>query len=138
MVEIHLPCRRRASGSPLRVAGPQRLCKRQPLVRPNALAACLTRDQAHRFFREALDRFDHTLILDDEERQLLLDRIKRLLRDLGLKSWIALRLLLIWAPRADLNQEFRQARYVLLKSAEEVCKVRARKGGPGHAPLGLP
>jgi len=33
--------------------------------------------------REAVDRFNHEL-LDDEERQLLLDRIKRLRRQLRL------------------------------------------------------
>ena len=33
--------------------------------------------------REALNRFNHEL-LDDEERQLLLDRIRRLRRQLGL------------------------------------------------------
>jgi glucosamine 6-phosphate synthetase-like amidotransferase/phosphosugar isomerase protein len=33
--------------------------------------------------REAVDRFNHEL-LDDEERQMLLDRIKRLRRQLGL------------------------------------------------------
>jgi glucosamine 6-phosphate synthetase-like amidotransferase/phosphosugar isomerase protein len=33
--------------------------------------------------KEAVDRFNHEL-LDDEERQMLLDRIKRLRRQLGL------------------------------------------------------
>jgi glucosamine 6-phosphate synthetase-like amidotransferase/phosphosugar isomerase protein len=36
-----------------------------------------------RVLREAVDRFNHEL-LDDEERQMLLDRIKRLRRQLGL------------------------------------------------------
>jgi hypothetical protein len=51
------------------------------LVTPNTLAACVTRPSAP-FFREALDRFDHALVLDDEERELVLDHIKRLRLDL--------------------------------------------------------
>jgi hypothetical protein len=36
------------------------------------------RDEAHRaILREAIDRFNHEL-MDDEERMLLLDRIKKL------------------------------------------------------------
>jgi hypothetical protein len=52
----------------------------KPMVSKTRILGRGLRDEVKRtVLREAVDRFNHEL-LDDEERQLLLDRIKRLRR----------------------------------------------------------
>jgi hypothetical protein len=51
------------------------------MARRSVLKTALTDEVKRTVLREAVDRFNHEL-LDDEERQLLLDRIKRLRRKL--------------------------------------------------------
>ena len=54
-----------------------------PMAVKSVLENALTDEAQRTVLREALDRFNHEL-LDDEERQLLLDRIKRIKRQLRL------------------------------------------------------
>ena len=55
----------------------------QTVDKKSLLQNTLTDETKHTILREAVDRFNHELVAD-EERQLLLDRIKRIRRQLRL------------------------------------------------------
>ena len=52
------------------------------MAKRSLLEAALTDEARRTVLREAVDRFNHEL-MDDEERQLLLDRLKRLRKALA-------------------------------------------------------